>query len=167
MSTRQLKPVVLVVNKWDLAAGKASGEDYAEYLAKTFPGLSFAPISLTTATEGTNVAETIRLAEQLFDQSRRRVGTGRLNAAIEQILEQRGPSHKAGTRRPKIFYASQIGTAPPTIVLFVNDVRSFDAGYQRFLLNQFRLHLPFPEVPVRLLFRPRREGGRQGPRREP
>ena len=65
---REFKPVVLVVNKWDLAKGKAEGEDYAEYLAKTFPEFSYAPISLTTAIEGTNVRETIGLAEQLFKQ---------------------------------------------------------------------------------------------------
>ncbi|MCP4376826.1 MAG: ribosome biogenesis GTPase Der, partial [bacterium] len=69
----------------------------------------------------------------------------------------RGPSHKAGTKRPKILYASQIGTAPPTIVCFVNDVRSFDQSYQRFLVNQLRERLPFDEIPIRLLFRKRRQ----------
>jgi len=152
----QFKPVVLVVNKWDLARSAAAGEDYAEYLAKMFPELSFAPISLTVATEGTNVSETIRLAEQLFEQANTRVPTGRLNEEFERIKAQRGPSHKPGTRPPKILYVSQIGTAPPTIVCFVNDVASFDASYQRFILNQLRERLPFAEVPIRLLLRPRR-----------
>ena len=150
------KPIVLVVNKWDLAEGKVTGEDYAEYLAKTFPSVSYAPISLTAAKEGLNVQQTISLAEELYRQANTRVGTGELNAALRDILEARGPSHKAGTKPPRIYYASQIATAPPTIVCFVNDLRSFDAGYQRFLLNRFRLCLPFPEVPIRLVFRPRR-----------
>jgi GTP-binding protein len=156
----QCKPVVLVVNKWDLAEDAAAGEDYADYLAKTFPELAFAPVSLTTATEATNVRETVRLAEQLFAQATTRVATGRLNAAIKEIVALRGPSHKAGTRPPKILYASQVATAPPTIVLFVNDVRSFDAGYQRFVLNRLRERLPFAEVPIRLILRPRRGRGR-------
>ena len=152
----QFKPVVIVVNKWDLASKVTQAEDYAEYLGKTFPGLSYAPISLTTATESTNVRETVHLAEQLFDQARTRVPTSALNVAIEDILKARGPSHKTGTKPPKILYASQVATAPPTIVCFVNDVRSFDTGYQRFLLNQFRQRLPMAEVPIRLLFRQRR-----------
>ena len=152
----QFKPVVLVVNKWDLARGAAASEDYGEYLDKMLPELSFAPISLTVAAEGTNVSETVRLAEQLFAQANTRVGTGRLNAAMKEITAFRGPSHKAGTRPPKILYVSQIGTAPPTIVCFVNDIRSFDAGYQRFLVNQLRQHLPLAEVPIRLLLRQRR-----------
>ncbi len=72
---------------------------------------------------------------------------------IGEIVKLRGPSHKDGTKPPKIRYVSQIATAPPTIVCFVNDVRSFDAGYQRFLVNRLREHLPFSEVPIRLLFR--------------
>jgi GTP-binding protein len=154
---KQYKPVVLVVNKWDLAQGKAAGEDYADYLAKTFPELSFAPICLTSAVNGTGLRETIRLAEELFGQARRRVPTPRLNRAIQDILKLRGPSHKAGTKPPKILYASQIASAPPTIVCFVNDVRSFDEGYQRFLLNQLRQRLSFPEVAIRLVFRQRRQ----------
>ncbi len=150
------KPVVLVVNKWDLAEKIANIDDYADYFAKKFPELSFAPISLTTATEGVNVFETIQLAEQLYDQSRQRVNTALLNEAIEEIVQLRGPSHKAGTRRPKILYAAQVSTAPPTIVVFVNDVRSFDMGYQRFLINRFRERLPFAEVPMRLIIRQRR-----------
>jgi len=156
----QFKPVVLVVNKWDLAREAASGEDYAEYLGKALPELSYAPISLTTATEGENVRETVDLAEQLFQQAGTRVTTGRLNAVVREILDARGPSHKAGTKPPKILYVSQIATAPPTIVCFVNDLRSFDAGYQRYLLNRLRERLPFSEVPIRLIFRQRHGIGR-------
>ncbi|HUT01542.1 MAG TPA: ribosome biogenesis GTPase Der [Phycisphaerae bacterium] len=163
----EFKPVVLVVNKWDLAKNVAAGEDYAEYFGKVIPELSFAPISLTSATTGLNVGATIRLAEQLFQQARRRVGTGELNRIVEEILRLRGPSHKTGTKPPKILYVSQIATAPPTIVCFVNDVRSFETNYQRFLINQFRQRLPYGEVPIRLIFRSRREerfrkGGARG-----
>ena len=154
---KQYKPVLIVVNKWDLARQKASGEDYVEYFAKTFPELSYAPVSLTTATTGENVKRTLALALDLFRQANTRVETGPLNAAIQEVLQQRGPSHRVGTRPPKILYATQVGTAPPTIVLFVNDPRSFDQGYQRFLLNQLRQRLNFAEVPIRLLLRGRRE----------
>jgi GTP-binding protein len=149
----EFKPVVLVVNKWDLAKGKTAGEDYQEYFDKVFPELTFAPVSLVTATEGTNVKQTIRLAEDLYNQSITRVPTAELNAALEGVLKVRGPSHKTGTKPPRLYYASQISTQPPTIVCFVNDARSFDNSYQRFLINHLRTHLPFAEVPIRLLFR--------------
>ena len=112
---------------------------------------------MTSATEGLNIHETIAVAEQLFDQASTRVGTGELNAHFADILALRGPSHKTGTRPPKILYAAQISTCPPTIVCFVNDPRSFDRTYQRFLVNQLRLRLPYSEIPIRLLLRKRRQ----------
>jgi GTP-binding protein len=157
----EFKPVLLIVNKWDLAQGKASMDDYAEYLAKSFPAFSYAPISLTTASEGINVDETVTLALQLYDQATHRVSTGELNAAIQDILKLRGPSHKSGTKPPKILYATQVSTAPPTIVCVVNDTRSFDTNYQRFLTNQLRQRLAFAEIPIRLLFKSRRDQERK------
>jgi len=151
----EFKPVVLVVNKWDLAKGRLAGEDYQEYFEKTFPELSYAPISMTSATQGKNVRQTIDLAMQLYRQACTRLTTGQLNAVVEEILQVRGPSHPPGTKPPKIYYVSQIATNPPTIVCFVNDIRSFENNYQRFLLNQLRPRVPFGEVPIRLLFRQR------------
>ena len=150
------KPVVIIVNKWDLAQGKAEAEDYDDYLGKMLPELAYAPISMTTAVTGDNVRRTVGLAEQLFTQANTRMPTAKLNETVMEIMAARGPSHKTGTKPPKILYAAQIGTAPPTIVCFVNDVRSFDANYQRFLLARLRETTPFSEVPVRLLFRQRR-----------
>ncbi len=158
---KEYKPVVLVVNKWDLAKGELAGEDYQEYFDKVFPGLSYAPISLTSAATGQNVQQTVHLAEQLFEQANTRVPTARLNEAVAEVLQHRGPSHKAGTKVPKLLYVSQISTAPPTIVCFVNDVRSFDHQYERFLINQLRSRLPFAEVPIRLIFRGRRKAEEQ------
>jgi len=149
---------VIIVNKWDLATGQ-QGEDYRDYVAKMFPELTFAPVSLTVAAQGKNVTQTIRLAEQLYAQSRMRLPTADINRAVQEIQQLRGPSHKTGTKPPKILYASQVGTEPPTIVCFVNDARSFDTGYERFLINQLRHRLPFHEVPIRLFFNARKRRG--------
>ncbi|MFW6066238.1 MAG: ribosome biogenesis GTPase Der [Planctomycetota bacterium] len=159
----QHKPVVLVVNKWDLAAGVAEGQDYAEYFSKKFPELSYAPISLTIAEDGTNVAETVRLAGELYAQAKTRVPTGKLNEVVEEIMELQQSS--AGSRRPKVYYASQVETCPPMIVCFVNDMALFDRSYQRFVLNRLRERLPFAEVPIRLVFRQHRREDREEHRR--
>jgi GTP-binding protein len=114
-------------------------------------------VIFTSATQGLNVSELANLARDLYEQSRHRVATAQLNTAIGEILQQRGPSHKTGTKPPKIYYASQVDVDPPTIICFVNDPASFDESYRRFLVNQFRLHLPYDEVPIRLFLRARRE----------
>jgi GTP-binding protein len=73
-----------------------------------------------------------------------------VNRIIGEILEERGPSSKLGTRA-KVLYATQVGVAPPTIVLVVNKPDLFTKGYERFLLNRLREKLPYSEVPIRLV----------------
>ena len=150
------KPCVLVVNKWDLAKGQASSDDYGEYLAKVMPEVDYAPVAFTSALSSRNLHSTIDLATELFKQSRTRVATGLLNQALQQALAAHTPGTKRGRRRPKFFYATQVSTQPPTIVVFVNGPNLVTTGYERFLLNRFREMLPFSEIPIRLVFRARR-----------
>jgi GTP-binding protein len=168
----QRKPVLLVVNKWDLSIAKAREiregteeenitdeklmEEFVEYLHTEMPQINYAPVAFVTAKDGKNVQVALDLSQHLFKQSHERVGTGRLNAAIEQIFAERVPSTSRG-QRAKILYATQVEVAPPTIVLFVNNPNLFDANYQRFVLNRFRELLPFKQVPMRLMIRGRDE----------
>ncbi len=152
------KPVILVINKWDLARGKASSDDYGTYLEKTLPELSYAPVAFTTAKSDKNIQATIDLAQTLFKQANTRVATGRLNEALREVIGVRKPSPKRGVKFPKVYYATQVDVRPPTIVLFVNDPELIREDYRRFLLNRLRESLPFQEVPIRLLFRSHRRG---------
>jgi len=151
----EAKPCVLVINKWDLAKGQASSEAYGEYLTKIMPQLDYAPIAFVSARDGRNVNAPVEMAWILFKQGNTRVSTGRLNAMLAQIVELRGPSAKRGRKAPKIYYATQVATRPPTVVLFVNDPALISAEYQRFLINRFRERLPFEEIPIRLVFKAR------------
>ena len=153
----ELKPCALVVNKWDLAKGQASSEDYGEYLAKVLPQLDYAPVALTSATFGRNIDAAIDLASVLFKQARIRVGTGRLNQVLKKALAVNAPRPKRGKSAPKFYYATQVSTQPPTIVTFVNGPDLVTPAYERFLVNRFREALPFEEIPIRLLFRARRQ----------
>ncbi len=151
--TDEFKPCVIIINKWDLAQGKADIEDYQKYVEKVLPGLPFAPISLTCAKDGTNIRATIRVAEKLYEQAKTRVSTSELNKAIEFIRDSRPPSASRTKGYPKFYYATQIDTCPPTIVMFVNDTEAFGTEYQRYVMNRMREILPFKEIPIRLLIR--------------
>ncbi|MCX5662105.1 MAG: ribosome biogenesis GTPase Der [Planctomycetota bacterium] len=154
---RHFKPTVLVVNKWDLAKEKATQEDYIKYLDQELQGLNFAPIVFATASAKEGQREAAAMALNLHAQASHRVGTGELNRVLEQILAEKAPTSGIG-RKPKIYYATQLTTNPPTIFLSVNDPDMFDASYQRFLINRFRDTLPFAEVPIRLIIRGRQSG---------
>lgn len=150
------KPAVIVINKWDLAKGRSDAEAYADYVGATLPGLSFAPLAFTTATECRNIQSTIDLAASLFKQARFRVTTGMLNRALEETLAAVQPPADRRGAQPKIYFATQISTCPPTIVFFVNNPALMREQYKRFMAKRFREALPFAEIPVRFVWRIRR-----------
>ncbi len=162
LAQKAYKPVVIVVNKWDLAEGqvgvrgkKITTSDYEEYLRKELKGLPYAPISFMSGATGLNVSETIDLARELHQQATTRVTTGQLNRIIRPVVERQGPPSKLGYRA-KVYFVAQTGVAPPTIVMIVNRPDLFTPNYQRFLVNRLREALPFGEVPIRLVIRERR-----------
>jgi GTP-binding protein len=117
-------------------------------------------MAFVTAKDGKNVYRVLNLAQQLHKQARQRVTTGELNRVLRHALEANPPSQK-GKRLPKVYFASQVATEPPTIVIFTNGPELFDDVYRRYLLKHFRDQLPFPEVPIKLDFRSR-HGGKTG-----
>ncbi|MEZ6070187.1 MAG: hypothetical protein R3C10_07875 [Pirellulales bacterium] len=90
----------------------------------------------------------------LFKQSLERASTPDLNKLVQAAVEHTPPPIRQG-RRPKIYYATQVSTQPPTIVMFCSHPTSFGHDYQRYLLGVFRDHLPFSEVPIKLYLRKR------------
>ena len=149
------KPTVIAVNKWDLVQQKLSPKDYIEYLTQEFPGLDFAPIVFVSAKDSTGLRELLGLVANLDTQAKHREGTGRVNSAVREILEARGPSSRLGTRA-KVFYVAQIDVKPPTIAMVVNKPDLFEGAYERYFKNQLREHLPFSEVPIKLVFSERK-----------
>ncbi len=146
------RPTVVVINKWDLAEDEHTQEQYVEYLDDALKGLSFAPIVFTAASKGEGMREAVALAMNLYEQANCRMGTSKLNRAVEEITAERGPSNKHG-KHAKIYYATQTGTNPPTVVLFVNDAGLFDNNYRQYLINRMRDYVDFSEVPIRLFIR--------------
>ncbi len=152
----QYKPAIFVVNKWDLMVPMPTGR-MAKYIQATFPNLAHVPIAFITATSGRNVQAVLNLAQTLHRQASARVTTGDLNRVVKEALVSNPPPLRQN-RRAKVYYATQVATNPPTIVLFTNGPELFDNTYQRYLLNTFRDQLPFQEVSIKLHLRQRTRG---------
>ncbi|MDA0659041.1 MAG: ribosome biogenesis GTPase Der [Planctomycetota bacterium] len=143
------KPCVFVVNKWDLVHQGVPTEKWVAHLRETFQSMWHVPIAFVTGMTGKNVKALLNHAQMLFKQSQDRVSTAQLNQLVRLAVERHGPPlHK--NRRPKIYYATQVGSQPPTIVLMCNHPESFSEQYRRYLLGVFRDQLRFGEVPIKL-----------------
>jgi GTPase len=155
------KPCIFVVNKWDLMAEHMPTERWADYLRENFATLWNVPIAFITAKTGRNVKRLLEHAQMLYKQSLERVGTAELNKLIRSALVHHPPPLMTSKRRPKIYYASQIASQPPTIVLKCNDPDSFSVTYRRYLLSVLRDQLSFGEIPIRLILE--RRGATEAP----
>lgn len=153
------KPTIFVVNKWDLMKGTMPTERMATYLRQMFPMLDYVPIAFMSAKAGKNVGRVLNLAQALQKQASIRVSTGELNRVAKAALEEQSPPMRQN-RRAKVYYATQVDDRPPTIVLFTNGPSLFDNTYQRYLIKQFRDHLPFHDVPIRLHLRDRTQAAK-------
>jgi GTP-binding protein len=152
------KSCVLIINKWDLAKESAFTDDYQEYLTKLLPGLKYAPIAFTTATEAKNIQSVLDLAAEIYKQTTTWIPTPKLNKAFEVIKEERiGTARGKKKGWPRIYYATQVAVNPITLLMFVNNPELFEENYRRFLINRLRTMLPIEEVPIRLLARPHRK----------
>ncbi len=145
------KPVVLVLNKWDLAqkAGR-DPEEYREYYDEVLPGLSFAPIVCASGRSGFNLKELLKLAADLHTQSGFRAPTSFLNRIVEEAQTYHAPARRG--KLPKIYFAKQTKVHPPEFVLVVNNVDGFSDEYMRYIENRLRENLPLAEVPIRVRF---------------
>jgi len=147
------RPVILAGNKWDKVS-EYERKQFVDYVRAELPGLAFAPVRFLSARDGKGVDQLLKLAEELFEESRRRVSTGQLNRVLARSLESRAPG-KTGARL-NILYATQADEAPPTFVLFVNDKRLFTKSTLRFVENRLRKELDLGAVPVRMVLRDKR-----------
>ncbi|MGL4595011.1 MAG: ribosome biogenesis GTPase Der, partial [Thermoguttaceae bacterium] len=112
----EMKPCLFVVNKWDTMAGQMATETWSDYIKDVFPDFSYVPVAFITGQSGKNIKKMLNHAQMLFNQSRQRISTAQLNKFVAAALDYNAPPlHHF--RKPKIYYASQVDVAPPTIVL--------------------------------------------------
>ena len=149
------KGVVLVLNKWDaVEKDEHTADRWLKRLRRDAPYLAWADIVFASALTGQRVERILKEALRVAEERYRRVPTGELNRLIMDAVRAHPPSH-VRNRLPKIFYATQVGVAPPTFVVFCNDPAIIHFSYKRYLENRIRDTYGFLGTPIRLILRQR------------
>ena len=147
------KSVVVVVNKWDAVEKDTyTMQAYIEEIRKKLHFLDYVPILFVSAKTGQRVHKLLPTALQVNEARLTRLPTSFVNRILQEAMDKHPPPSKGG-RLLKIYFGSQVGVAPPTFVLQVNDPDLMHFSYQRYLENQFREAHPFPGTPIRLVLR--------------
>ena len=147
------KAVIIVVNKWDLIEkDNNTVNEFNNKIRTELAYMPYAPILYISAKTGQRVTNLFERIVYVYGQSVMRVTTGMLNDVLgDAMIRVQPPSDKG--RRLKIYYMTQIATAPPTFVIFCNNVELFHFSYQRYIENCLRETFGFMGTPIKLIIR--------------
>jgi GTPase len=84
--------------------------------------------------------------------------TGQLNRFFEKVLTTHPPP-TMGNRAPRLFFVTQVETAPPHFVVMTNEPEHIHFSYQRYITNQLRKAFGFDGIPLRISYKKRRRRG--------
>jgi len=160
------KAVVVAVNKADLLPAEAKKRDGLKEQLEMWQSqlffLPYAPMVLLSAKTGDNIKRLGTTLEKVRQHATRRLGTGELNRVIREAMTLHPPPMK-GTRRLKVFYATQLEEtnprpfAPVKFLFFVNAPGLLTPTYETYLAAQLRRVREYPGLPLILELRARPE----------
>ncbi|PYE20632.1 GTP-binding protein [Williamsia limnetica] len=151
------RALVIAFNKWDLV-----DEDRRMQLEKEVDrDLSRVPwarkVNISAHT-GRAVQRLVPALETSLASWDKRVSTGQLNTWLKAVIAETPPPMRGG-RLPRVLFATQAATRPPTFVFFTTGF--LEAGYRRFLERKLREEFNFDGSPVKVNVRVREKRERK------
>lgn len=149
------RALILAFNKWDLLDDER--RRYLEREIETdLDHVHWAPRINISAKTGRHLEKLPAALHTALDSWDTRISTGALNAFIAE-LAQSHPHPVRGGKQPRILYATQAATRPPTFVFFTTGF--LDPQYRRFIQRRLREDYGFEGSPIRIQMRVRERRG--------
>jgi GTP-binding protein len=145
---------VILVNKWDLAGDEVTQRQYGPAVVKTMPFMGHCPVVFASAKDGYNVKRTVEAIDAVAAQVTGTLPTGILNRTIQDAVDKVSPPALNG-RRLKLYYATQVGTDPIRIRVYVNNADLIRPAYETYLIKALRAKFGLEGAPVLLQFQTR------------
>ena len=147
------KATIIVVNKWDtVEKDNNTVKQYTEKIQTALAYMPYAPLIFVSAKTGQRIPNIYEHIKYVHNQANTRISTGMLNDVLAEATMRAQPPTDKG-RRLKIYYMTQISVAPPTFVIFCNNIELFHFSYQRYLENCLRDTFGFRGTPIKLIIR--------------
>jgi GTP-binding protein len=140
---------IVVLNKWDLTDAEQRKE-VLDQAADRLAFLGYAPVVKVSALTGRNIRHVLPALRQAEAAYHRRVPTAALNRVLTDA-QQRHPPPAVRKRRPRVLYATQGASEPPTFTLFAT--HRLPETYLRYLERRIRDAFDLGPTPVKLRVR--------------
>ena len=151
------KAIIIVVNKWDLVDKDTNTmSSFTKKIRNEYKFLDYAPIVYLSALTRKRVDTLYEALNNVHEAYHTRIKTSLLNDVLQeaQVMNQ-APDFNGG--RLKIYYATQVFSAPPTIAISVNEPDFMHFSYQRYLENRLRETFNFDGTPIKFSLRKHRK----------
>lgn len=143
---------VVAMNKWDLVEDEEMAKIAERSLEDRLQFVDYATLVRTSARTRRAVGRLIPAVNKVLENRTTRVRTAPLNELIH-AAQQKAPPPAVGGRHPRVLYATQAETAPPTFVLFAS--APLAPSWQRFIERRLREEFDFGGNPIRIVVRER------------
>ncbi|MCC8126156.1 MAG: ribosome biogenesis GTPase Der [Clostridiales bacterium] len=150
------KGIIVAVNKWDaIEKNDKTVYEYEKKIRNVLSFMSYAEIVFISAVTGQRLEKLYSVIDMVRQNQNQRIATGVLNEILaEAVVMQQPPSDKG--KQLRLYYITQVGEAPPTFVIFVNDKKLMHFSYNRYLENCIRKTFGFKGTALRFLIRERK-----------
>ena len=153
----QNKPSIIILNKWDLVEKETNTmKKFEENLAVELAFMPYFKSVYLSAKTGQRTEKLMPVVEKVYENAHRKISAGSLNDVLQDAYSINAPTYKKN-KKLRIFYATQTGVCPPTIVLFVNDIHLMQDNYLRYLENSIRKAFDFAGTPIRITMKCKKE----------
>ena len=147
------KPSIIVMNKWDLVDKDTHTiYEFEKGLKEDLKYMSYFKSIYVSAKSGKRLDNLLPLCKEVVENSRRRISTGLLNEVIGEAIRISEPPSYLG-KKLKIYFVTQVGAAPPSFVVKVNEPSIMHFSYKRYLENALRKSFDFSGTPIRIMIR--------------
>jgi GTPase len=145
--------VVLVLNKWDLLDAEQRAK-VRDQVADKLGFIAYAPALPISALTGRRVHQLLPALRDAEGAYHARVPTGVLNRVLRDAQAAHPPAMQR-RHRPRVLYATQGATDPPTFTLFAT--RALTPQYLRYLERRLRESFDLGPTPIKMRVRLRND----------
>ena len=146
------KPMVFVVNKWDIVNDKNDIKSFTLLMRNEFQFLPYVPIVFLSAKTKKRIHTLMPEIEKVYFNSLKEIKTSLLNSVIrDAVMLNQPPSYKG--KRLKIYFVNQSGTKPPKFTFNVNSKGLVHFSYERYLENKLRENFDLEGTPIVIQFK--------------
>lgn len=151
------KGLIFVLNKWDaVEKDYKSVKEFEAALRDAFKFAPYAPILFASGLTGKRCPNIIEKAFEVQKNRTARIPTNKLNTLLQTAFKRSTPPTYR-TEPIRLYFTTQIGDAPPTIIVFVNYPRALGDVYERYLRKAIRDEYPLEGTDIRILFKKKTE----------